>query len=96
MCLGIPGKVIEITGEGMARTGKVDFDGMVKDVNLAFVPDIEVGDFAIVHVGFAITQLDERAALETLAHLQAIEAVATELDPDAALAAEEAIARGDE
>ena len=96
MCLGIPGKVIEITGEGMARTGKVDFDGMVKDVNLAFVPDIEVGDYAIVHVGFAITQLDERAALETLAHLQAIEAVATELDPDAALAAEEAIARGDE
>ena len=96
MCLGIPGKVIEITGEGVTRTGKVDFDGIVKEVALAYVPDIQVGDYTIVHVGFAITQLDEEAALETLAHLQEIEAVETELDPDAALAAEEAIAKGDE
>ncbi|MEN8114503.1 MAG: HypC/HybG/HupF family hydrogenase formation chaperone [Actinomycetota bacterium] len=96
MCLGIPGKVIEISGEGVTRTGKVDFDGIVKEVALAYVPDIQVGDYAIVHVGFAITQLDEQAALETLAHLQEIEAIEVELDPDAALAAEEAIVKGDE
>ncbi len=96
MCLGIPGKVIEITGEGVTMTGKVDFDGIVKEVSLAYVPEISIGDYTIVHVGFAITQLDEEAALETLAHLQEIEAVAVELDPDVALAVEEAIAEGDE
>ncbi len=96
MCLGIPGKVTEITGEGVTMTGKVDFDGIVKEVSLAYVPEIRVGDYTIIHVGFAITQLDEEAALETLAHLQEIEAVEIELDPDAALAAEEAIAKGDE
>lgn len=93
MCLGIPGKVTDISGEGVTRTGRVDFDGIVKEVNLAFVPDISVGDYAIVHVGFAITQLDEKAALETLAHLQELEVVEVELDPDAALAAEEAAAK---
>jgi hydrogenase expression/formation protein HypC len=96
MCLGIPGKVIEITGEGVTMTGKIDFDGIVKEVSLAYVPDISIGDYAIIHVGFAITQLDEKAALDTLAHLQAIEAIEVELDPDAALAAEEAIAKGAE
>ncbi len=96
MCLGIPGKVIEITGEGVTMTGKVDFDGIVKEVSLAYVPDISIGDYAIIHVGFAITQLDEKAALETLAHLQEIEAIEVELNPDAALAAEEAIAKGAE
>lgn len=96
MCLGIPGKVIEITGEGVTMTGKVDFDGIVKEVSLAYVPDISIGDYAIIHVGFAIIQLDEKAALETLAHLQEIEAIEVELDPDAALAAEEAIAKGAE
>ena len=96
MCLGIPGRVIEITGEGVTRTGRVDFDGIVKEVNLAFVPDISIGDYTIVHVGFAITQLDEEAALETLAQLQELEAVEVELDPEAALAAEEAAAKGEE
>ena len=96
MCLGIPGKVIEITGEGVTRTGRVDFDGIVKEVNLAYVPDISIGDYTIVHVGFAITQLDEEAALDTLAHLQELEAVTVELDPEAALAAEEAAAKGRE
>ncbi len=95
MCLGIPGKIVEITGEGVTRTGKVDFDGIVKEVNLAYVPEAGIGDYTIVHVGFAITRLDEEAALATLAHLQEIEAVEIELDPDAALAAEEAIAAGE-
>ena len=96
MCLGIPGKVIEVSGEGVRRTGRVDFDGIVKDVNLAYVPEIEVGDYTIVHVGFAITRLDEQSAQETLDLIRQLDVLETELDPDAALAAEESAARGGE
>jgi hydrogenase expression/formation protein HypC len=67
MCLGIPGKILEITDIGGIRMGKVNFDGIVKEVCLAYLPEIAVGDYTIVHVGFAITQLDEASALETLA-----------------------------
>jgi hydrogenase expression/formation protein HypC len=67
MCLGIPGRVIEIYGEDFARMGKVDFDGVVKEVCLAYLPELKVGDYTIVHVGFAITQIDEQSARETLA-----------------------------
>lgn len=67
MCLGIPGKVIEISDVGPMRMGKVDFDGIIKEVCLAYLPEIAVGDYTIVHVGFAITQLDEASARETLA-----------------------------
>ncbi len=95
MCLGIPGKVIEITGEDVTRMGKVDFDGIVKEVSLAYVPDIQLGDYAIVHVGFAIQQLDEESAQETLELFRRLDMMRTELDPAAALAAEESIVRGD-
>jgi hydrogenase expression/formation protein HypC len=67
MCLGIPGKVIAISESDGVRMGKVDFDGIVKEVCLAYLPEIAVGDYTIVHVGFAITQLDEASARETLA-----------------------------
>lgn len=67
MCLGVPGQVKEIYEEHNTRMGKVDFGGIVKDVCLDFVPDVQVGDYTIVHVGFAITQLDEESARETLA-----------------------------
>ncbi|GAB4436806.1 MAG: HypC/HybG/HupF family hydrogenase formation chaperone [Chloroflexi bacterium OHK40] len=66
MCLGIPGKVVEIYEAAGARMGKVDFDGIVKEVCLAYLPEIQVGDYTIVHVGFAITRLDETSARETL------------------------------
>ncbi len=89
MCLGIPGRITEISGEGVGLMGRVDFDGVVKEVSLAYVPDIEVGDYTIVHVGFAITQLDEEAAKETLALLQMLDVVDQELDPDVALATAE-------
>lgn len=95
MCLGIPGKVIEITGTDVTRMGRVDFDGIVKDVSLAYVPDIEIGDYTIVHVGFAIQKLDEQSAQETLELLRQMNVMQTELDPDAALAAEESMARGE-
>lgn len=66
MCLGIPGKVVEIYENGGIRMGKVDFDGIQKEVCLAYLPELGVGDYTIVHVGFAITQLDEQSALESL------------------------------
>ena len=70
MCLGIPGKVLEISEETGIRMGKIDFGGIVKEVCLAYLPDVHVGDYAIVHVGFAITQLDEESAQESLALFQ--------------------------
>ncbi len=66
MCLGIPGRVSEIWDEQGVRMAYVDFGGAVKDVCLAYLPDIEVGDYAIVHAGFALTRLDEQSARQTL------------------------------
>ncbi|MDX2194076.1 MAG: HypC/HybG/HupF family hydrogenase formation chaperone [Gemmatimonadales bacterium] len=66
MCLGVPGKVVEIFPESGTRMGIVDFAGIRKQVCLAYLPDIEVGDYTIVHVGFAITRIDEASAQETL------------------------------
>ena len=66
MCLGIPGRIVEIYEAGGVLMGRADFAGIVKEVCLAYVPEIEVGDYTIVHVGFAITQLDEASAQESL------------------------------
>jgi hydrogenase expression/formation protein HypC len=66
MCLGIPGKVIEIRDEGGLRMGRVDFGGVRKEACLAYQPDVELGDYVIVHVGFAISRVDEDEALKTL------------------------------
>ncbi|MFO0923503.1 MAG: HypC/HybG/HupF family hydrogenase formation chaperone [Pirellulales bacterium] len=66
MCLAVPGKVESIYEDRGTRMGRLNFGGVVKDVCLAYLPDITVGDYAIVHVGFAISKLDERSALETL------------------------------
>ncbi len=67
MCLAVPGKVLEIWDKDETRMASVDFGGVVKEVCLAFVPDINVGEYTIVHVGFALQRLDEESALETLA-----------------------------
>ncbi len=66
MCLGIPGKVIEIWDEAGTRMATVEFGGTTKTVCLAYLPDMEVGEYTIVHAGFAITRLDEASANETL------------------------------
>ena len=81
MCLGIPGKVVEINDEGPLRMGRVDFGGVRKEACLAYVPEVQVGDYVIVHVGFAISALDEEEAQKTLEMLRAIDAegVAQEL-----------------
>ena len=72
MCLGIPGKVTELYEQHGAKMGRVDFGGVLKDVCLEYVPEVVPGDYVIVHVGFAITRLDEESALETLEHIRAV------------------------
>jgi len=66
MCLGIPGRVVSVHDEHGTRMATVDFGGVTKSVCLAYVPEVVVGDYTIVHAGFAITQLDEVSALDTL------------------------------
>jgi hydrogenase expression/formation protein HypC len=66
MCLAIPGKVEAITTDGLIRVGRVNFGGVVKNVCLDYVPEVEVGDYTIVHVGFAIAKIDEETAEQTL------------------------------
>lgn len=70
MCLGIPGQVQEIYEADGLRMGRVDFGGITKEVCLDYVPEVGVGDFTIVHVGFAITKVDEESARETLRVLE--------------------------
>ena len=67
MCLAVPGRIIAVTDDRGVPMATVDFDGIRKEVCLAYLPDAQVGDYAIVHVGFAISQVDEVAALESLA-----------------------------
>lgn len=66
MCLGVPGRVEDVWEADGTRMATVDFGGVRKEVCLAYVPEVTVGDYTIVHVGFALTKLDEKSALETL------------------------------
>lgn len=72
MCLAIPGKIVSTTesGDPLLRTGKVDFGGVYKEVSLAYVPEAELEDYVIVHVGFALSVLDPEEAKVTLGILQ--------------------------
>jgi hydrogenase expression/formation protein HypC len=71
MCLAVPGRILEIAGDDpVLRTGKVDFAGIVKQVSLAFVPEARVGEFVLVHVGFAIEVLDEAEANQVFEYLR--------------------------
>lgn len=81
MCLGIPGRIVDVV-DGEPRTGTVDFDGLRRPVCLAYAPEADVGDYVIVHVGFAISVVDEAEAEKTLAVLRAMpDALANELGP---------------
>ena len=84
MCLGVPGRIIDIYEASGLQMGKVDFGGVTKEVCLAYVPEAEVGNYTIVHVGFALNILDEAEALETLQLLREIGAIEEELGTDAA------------
>ncbi len=76
MCLGVPGKITERYESGGLPMGKIDFGGVTREVCLAYVPEAQVGDFAVIHVGFAISLLSEaeaRATLETLNEIASLE-----------------------
>jgi len=66
MCLGIPGRVVDIWDDAGTRMSTVDFGGTTKTVCLAYLPEMQIGEYAIVHAGFAITRLDEASANQTL------------------------------
>ena len=83
MCLGIPGQIKAIYEQNGVRMGTADFNGIEKQVCLAYLPELEVGDFTIVHVGFAITKLDEQSARETLALFQGMGVLGAELNAEA-------------
>lgn len=79
MCLGIPGKIISIEDSPLGvRMGKVSFGGIVKETSLAYTPEAQVGDYVVVHVGFAISRLDEEEAQQTLETLAELEKLAEE------------------
>jgi len=88
MCLAIPGKVEEITNDGLIRMGRVNFGGVVKNVCLDYVPEVQVGDYTIVHVGFALSKIDEETAEKTLADFREMGVLDEELGTE-----EEAFAR---
>ena len=71
MCLAVPGKIVSISGDDpLTRAGKVNFGGIIKDVNFAYVPDAKVGDYVVVHVGFALNTVDEAEANQVFEYLR--------------------------
>lgn len=80
MCLAVPGRIIKIVDEQGLRMGEIDFGGVSRKVCLAYVPQAIVGDYAIVHAGFAISQVDEEEATRTLELAHEIETRLTEED----------------
>jgi len=75
MCLAVPGKILSMSGDDpWTRTAKVSFGGVVIDVNLAYLPDVKVDDYVIVHAGFALSQIDEAEALRIFEDLSGLTA----------------------
>jgi hydrogenase expression/formation protein HypC len=77
MCLAIPGKVESITGnDPLTRLGRVNFGGIIKEACLAYVPDVQIGDYVIVHVGFALSKVDEEEAHQVFEYLKRMDELA--------------------
>lgn len=81
MCLGVPGKIVELYERDGLLMGKVDFGGALREACLSYVPEAAVGDYVLIHVGFAINRLSEEEAHETLAILQEIVDLEEEIGP---------------
>jgi hydrogenase expression/formation protein HypC len=79
MCLGVPGKIIEIYEANGLMMGKIDFGGVTREACLAYVPEVQIGDYTVIHVGFAISQISEEEAQETLELLREIANIEEEL-----------------
>jgi len=84
MCLAVPGRVVSITGVDELRTARVRFGGIIKEINLAYVPEANVNDYVLAHVGFAISVIDEAEANQTLEYLKQMGEAGelAELSPD--------------
>jgi hydrogenase expression/formation protein HypC len=72
MCLGVPGKIIEIYESDGLRMGKIDFGGVIREACLEYVPEAEIGNYTLIHVGFALNLISEEEALETIDLLKEI------------------------
>jgi len=84
MCLAIPGLVLSLSGgDPVTRTARVDFGGVVKEINVAYTPEAEVGDYVLVHVGFALTVIDAGEADKVFEHLERIGEIEAELRGEA-------------
>lgn len=81
MCLGVPGKIVEIFDRADLLMGRIDFGGVFREACLAYVPEAKIGDYAVIHVGFALNLLDEEEAMETLALLKEVMNIEDELGP---------------
>lgn len=77
MCLAVPARIVSVSGDEdpLTREGRVDFGGVVRNISLALLPEACIGDYVLVHVGFAITVLDEAEAQRVLASLTALDGV---------------------
>jgi hydrogenase expression/formation protein HypC len=84
MCLGVPGKIVEIYEKNGLKMGKVDFGGIFREACLDYVPEAQVGEYCVIHVGFAISLLSESEAMETLDLLRQISNIEEELGPGTA------------
>jgi hydrogenase expression/formation protein HypC len=84
MCLAVPGKIVSVSGEDIARQARVDFGGILKEVNLAYVPQAQIGEYVLVHVGFAISVVDEEEAGKVFGYLKEMGELGElgELSPD--------------
>ena len=85
MCLGIPGKILEIYRSNNILMGKIDFGGVTREACLEYVPEAEIGNYVLVHVGFALNTISEHEAEETLELLRQIADIETELSIDNSL-----------
>ena len=79
MCLGVPGKIIEIDDSGALRMAKVDFGGIVRQACLEYIPEAKVGDYTVIHVGFGISLLSKEEALDSLDALKELVSLEDEL-----------------
>lgn len=79
MCLGIPGKIVEIYSIDGLQMGKIDFGGVIREACLAYVPEAKVGDYTLIHVGFAISLLNEEEAKESLELIKEIADIEDEI-----------------
>lgn len=84
MCLGVPGKILSIYQSGELKMGKIDFGGVVREACLAYVPEAQVGDYTLIHVGFALNLISEEEAQETLNLLREISDFEAEVNPEIA------------